>query len=123
MAEHQKIPSGKNTSGLTDEQLQALLQAHAPARTGPGRPPVEAAGKDPAQDPFYQDAIEGLKAFESTARIHQQADKINRTLLKKLRRSRRKKPVQLSHVFWYIIAVVVIVMAIVLAFAVIRLKN
>lgn len=120
MAEDTNIP-GKQQR-ISDWQLHELLQEHTQGarKTGAGRP---AAPLQADVDPFVQDALEGLGGFSSAEKIRTDAAQINQTLEARLRKSRRKKPLQLNHVFWYIIAAVVIIMAIILAFAVINLKK
>lgn len=123
MAERTNIPPHQEAKRPSEQELLELLRQNMPGE----RPPSQGLSRedmdaDAAEDPFYQDALEGLKAFDSADTIKKNADLINHELQKKLRRSSRKKSVQLSHVFWYIIAVIVVIMVILLAYAVISLK-
>lgn len=120
MAEDTNIP-GKQHS-ISEWQLHELLREHTDAPGKPGAQHPAAPLKDD-QDPFIQDALEGLSAFSSAEKIRKDTYQINQNLEVKIRKYRRKKPLQISHVFWYIIAAIIIIMAIVLAFAVIDLKK
>ncbi|HTN38272.1 MAG TPA: hypothetical protein VL053_14430 [Arachidicoccus sp.] len=120
MAEDKNTPARQN--GPSEREIKKLLRQHLPEE-GSDLSSPDHKGQDLSEDSFYQDALEGLKQFESTESIRSHSAKINKALNKNIRKSSRKKSLQLGHVFWYIIAVIVVVMMILLAFAVIRLKN
>lgn len=120
MAEDTNIPGKQHA--ISEWQLHELLREHTDVPGKSGRHHPAAPLKDDP-DPFIQDALEGLSAFSSTEKIRRDTSQINQNLEAKIHKSRRKKPLQISHVFWYIIAAIVIIMAILLAFTVINLKK
>lgn len=73
-------------------------------------------------DPFYKDAVEGLGKFNSTREIYNHTNRINRSIQKKTGAGRKKAPLGSGHLFWFVVAIVIIITVIILAFIVIRMR-
>lgn len=119
MADPKKI-----TTQASKKELEHWLQQQLEAAGGDKAMDTD-AGQVPDPDnknPFYQDAIEGLDKFSSTREIYKHTNRINRSIQKKTGVSRKKGTLETSHIFWFVVAIIVIIMVIILAFIVIRMR-
>ena len=115
MAKQKKI-----SSPATEQELNHWLQKQLEATT------LHSGGSydqdlDP-EDPFYNDALEGLEKFDSTAEIYKQTAAINRNLKGKINGGRKKNQLDSAGLFWYIIAIILILILVIVAFIVLRMR-
>jgi len=115
MAEKKKI----SAAGKID--LEKWLQDQLEA-VNPGALTESQKESLPEQDPFYQDALEGLSKFDSTGEIYRQSNRIKRALRKKTGGPRKKNIFEASPLFWFIVAILIIITVILLAFVVLRMR-
>lgn len=101
-------------------ELEKWLQQQLDAAGGTVSAPQP--GEPSNDDPFYKDAMEGLKKFDSTSDIYKHTSRINRSLQKKTGAGKKKNLLAAGHLFWFLIAIVVVIMVIILAFVVIRMR-
>lgn len=115
MADPKKIatPAGK-------KELEQWLQQQLAAASQDA--PGHSQGRPDQGDPFYQEAIEGLKKFSSTREIYKHTNRINHMVQKRTGAGRKKTPLVVGQFFWFIVAAIVIIMVVVVAFIVIRMR-
>ncbi|HEY0297959.1 MAG TPA: hypothetical protein VGB84_01945, partial [Arachidicoccus sp.] len=81
---------------------------------------IDKAGED---DEFFKDAMEGLASFSSTQKIHANAQQLHQKLQQTTHKKRKTRPFEFSQIMWYVIAVIVIILLVLLGFEVLRLRN
>ena len=116
MADPKKISpaaSKKELEKWLQEQLDTVMSA------GQGGDDIEEKTKE---DSFYQDAIEGLNKFQSTREVYRQTHRINKALKSKTGDHRHKKSLESNHLFWFVVAIVLIITIIIMAFIVLRMR-
>ncbi|GAB3361960.1 hypothetical protein GCM10027566_29170 [Arachidicoccus ginsenosidivorans] len=116
MAEKKKISANASTKDL-DKWLQDKLDAVNNGGMAEGHDE-----KTDEQDPFLQDALEGLSKFSSTKEIYRQTGRVNRALEKKTGGARKINIFEASPIFWFIVAIIIIITVIILAFVVLRMR-
>jgi hypothetical protein len=116
MADPKKIspaPSNKELEKWLREQLDAAMTAGQAGQGGQ---------ETTKEDPFYQDAMEGLSKFTGPAEVYRQTRRIHKALSSKTSAHRHKKSLESNHLFWFIIAIIVVIAIIIMAYVVLRMR-
>jgi|GEM_PF-5072733 len=74
-------------------------------------------------DDFLKDAMEGLQSFSSIQKINKHTAQLNKTLHKSIAGRRKSHPIRFLQIGWYVLAVVVVILLVLLAFAVIWMRH
>jgi hypothetical protein len=74
-------------------------------------------------DDFLKDAREGLQSFSSVSKINKHTTQLNKTLHKSIAGRRKSHVIRFSEIGWYVLAVVIVILLILLAFVVIWLSR
>ena len=121
MADPKKISTSAKRP-VSNKDLENWLKQQIDAAAG-SEGAVGHDGSTPEQeDPFYQEAMEGLNKFDSAREIYQQASRVNRSIARKTGTDRKKNLMGTGQIFWLIVAVIVVIMVVILAFVVIRMR-
>lgn len=75
------------------------------------------------EDPFLQDALEGLESFSSVDKIHHNVQQLNKKLHRSTRSKRKSRPFEFKQIFWFVLAVVIIILLVLLGFEVLSLRK
>ncbi|ANI88315.1 hypothetical protein A9P82_02730 [Arachidicoccus ginsenosidimutans] len=79
--------------------------------------------EDAESDDFLKDAMDGLESFSSTNKIDKSVAQLHKTLHQSIDDKRKSKPLRFAQIAWYVLAVVIIILLVSLAFAVIRMRG
>ncbi|SDZ83338.1 hypothetical protein SAMN05192529_102219 [Arachidicoccus rhizosphaerae] len=116
MADPKKIsPSASN------KELEKWLQEQLDAAMDSGQG-AQGDQETRAEDPFFKDAIEGLNKFQGAREVYRQTHRINKALTSKTGSRRHKKSLETNHLFWFIVAIIIIISVIIMAFVVLRMR-
>ena len=74
-------------------------------------------------DAFLQDAMEGLESFSSTDKIRQNMQQLNKKLRISTQSKRKNSLIDSKQLFWFILAVAIIILLVMLAYEVISLRK
>lgn len=78
---------------------------------------------DMPDDDFLKDALEGLESFSSTDKIHHDVQQLNKKLHHSTRSKRKSRPFEFKQIFWFVLAVVIVILLVLLAFEVLSLRK
>lgn len=78
---------------------------------------------DMPDDDFFKDALEGLASFSSADKMHHSVRQLNKKLHQSTRSKRKSRPFEFKQIFWFVLAVVIIILLVLLAFEVLRLRK
>lgn len=84
---------------------------------------LNASGDDIPDDDFMKDAIEGLDSFSSTDKIHHSVRQLNKKLHQSTRSKRKSRSFEFKEIFWFVLAVVIIILLVLVAYEVIDLSK
>jgi hypothetical protein len=103
---------------LNEEQLMQYVKGNAREED------IHAIEKQMADDPFVNDAIEGLQNFTSPKKLDDYVGQLNKKLQQQLDVKKQKKEKrEIKHLGWVIFSVVLILVLCVLGFVVIHLLR
>lgn len=103
---------------LNEEQLKKYLSGEASAEE------LHAVEKNMADDPFANDAVEGLQSFSSEAKLNDYVAQLNKKLHQQLEVPKeRKEKRRIKDLPWIIVAVIIILLLCIVAVWVIRLQR
>lgn len=83
----------------------------------------QSSGNDIDEDVFLQDALEGLESFSSVDKIHHNVQQLNKKLHHSTRSKRKSRPFEFKQISWFVLAVVIVILLVLLAFEVLRLRR
>ena len=115
MADKKQIPQQKMPP-IEEGELKDFLKTNLSEKFAHDLDNVE-------NDDFLKDAMEGLQSFSSVKKINRHAAQLNKTLRKSVAGRRKSRPIRFSQIGWYVFAVVMVVLLILLAFVVIWLRK
>jgi len=108
----------QNDDELNEAQLRKYLSGEASADE------LHAVEKTMADDAFVNDAVEGLQAFSSEAKLDDYVSQLNKKLHQHLEVPKeRKEKRKIKDLSWVILAVIIILLLCIVAVWVIRLQR
>ena len=108
----------QNDDELNEEQLKKYLSGEASAEE------LHAVEKNMADDPFANDAVEGLQSFSSEAKLNDYVEQLNKKLHQQLEvPKKRKEKRRIKDLPWVIVAVIIILLLCIVAVWVIRIQR
>ncbi|QEC67151.1 hypothetical protein FRZ67_07540 [Panacibacter ginsenosidivorans] len=108
----------QSNDDLNEEQLKKYLSGEASAEE------LHAVEKNMADDPFTNDAVEGLQNFSSEAKLNDYVEQLNKKLHQQLELpKKRKEKRRIKDLSWVIIAVIIILLLCIVAVWVIRIER
>ena len=103
---------------LNEAQLKKYLSGEADAEE------LYAVEKSMADDPFVNDAVEGLQAFSSESKMDDYVAQLNKKLHQQLETPKdRKNKRRIKYLPWVIVAVIIILLLCIVAVWVIRMQR
>lgn len=108
----------QNDDGLNEAQLKKYLSGETNAEE------LHAVEKTIAEDAFVNDAVEGLQAFSSEAKMNDYVAQLNKKLHQQLEVPKeRKEKRRIKDLSWVIVAVIIILLCCIVAVWIIRLQR
>ena len=108
----------KSDDELNEEQLKKYLSGEASAEE------LHAVEKNMVDDPFANDAVEGLQGFSSEAKLNDYVEQLNKKLHQQLEIPKeRKAKRKIKDLQWVILAVIIILLLCIVAVWVIRIQR